>query len=169
MRIRVLSTPVAARLLVVALASLLLAACSASGGRTQSGLIKRVNPPSASIEWLAAGAPGAVRVSVRLQNFSTIPTRYGRVEATVELDGAAAGRLAFDAGIEIPGLNSDVVGAEFVPYPSARERLDAAAAAGRAIAYRLEGTIATTQPGDTWKFTFDSRLNPVPGRPGEFR
>lgn len=168
MRIPARSTPLAARLVVLLLAALLLAACG-SGGRTQSGLIKRINPPSASIEGLVASAPGPVRVSVRLQNFSTIPTRYGRVEATVEIDGAAAGRLAFDAGIEIPGLSSDVVGAEFIPYPSARERLDAAAAAGRALAYRLDGTIATTQPDDTWKFTFDSRLNPVPGRPGEFR
>ena len=169
MRLRARPTLLAARLVLLATAAALLAACSASGGRTQSGLIKRVNPPSASIEGLAAAAPGAVRLSVRLQNFSTIPTRYGRVEAVVEIDGAAAGRLAFDAGIEIPGLSSDVVPAEVALYPSARERLDVAAAEGRAVAYRLDGTIATLEPADTWKFTFDSRLNPVPGRPGEFR
>lgn len=157
-----------ARSLLLAVAALSLAAC-ASGGRTQSGLIKRINPPSASIEGLAAASPGAVRVAVRLQNFSTIPTRYGRVEAALDIDGAAAGRLAFEAGIEIPGLSSDVVPAEVTLYPSARERLDAAVAAGRAVTYRLDGTIVTTEPGDTWKFTFDSRLNPVPGRPGEFR
>jgi hypothetical protein len=162
-------TPLVARLAVLAVAALLLSACSAGGGRTQSGLIKRINPPSASIEGLAAASPGAVRIAVRLQNFSTIPTRYGRVEATLEIDGAAAGRLAFDAGIEIPGLSSDVVAAEVALYPAARERLDAAAADGRAVTYRLDGTIATTEPDDNWKFTFDSRLNPVPGRPGEFR
>jgi hypothetical protein len=157
------------RFAAVALAALLLSACAAGSGRTQSGLIKRINPPSASIEGLAAASPGAVRLSVRLQNFSTIPTRYGRVDAALAIDGAAAGRLTFDAGIEIPGLSSDVVPAEVVLYPDARARLDAAAADRRAVAYRLEGTIATTDPEDTWKFTFDSRLNPVPGRPGEFR
>lgn len=151
------------RRLLVLLAVLALAGCG--GSRTQTGLIKRINPPSASIERLAVVGPGPAQVAVRLQNFSTVPTRYGRLDAVVSLDGRPAGRLLLEAGIEIPGLTSDVVAAELGLESEARARLSAPGA----IAYRLEGTIATTDPEDTYEFTFESRLNPVPGRPGEFR
>ena len=40
---------------------------------------------------------------------------------------------------------------------------------GRNIAYILDGTIRTEEPDDEFEFTHDSTLNPVPGRPGEFR
>ena len=163
------ATPAMVRALVVAAMLATLAACGAGGGRTQAGLIKRINPPSASIEGVSAGSAGPVRLTLRLQNFSTVPTRFGRIEADLAIDGRPAGRLVQDAGIEIPGLSSDVVPAEAGLDPAARARLDAATAAGAAVAYRLEGKIGTTDPADTWNFTFDSRLNPVPGRAGEFR
>lgn len=154
----------ARRAALLSLAGLALAACG--GGRTQSGLIRRINPPSASLERLVVGDGDRVRVAVRLQNFSTVPTRFGRLDAVVSIEGRAAGRLELDAGIEIPGLTSDVVEASLALDAPARERL---AAARAAVAYRLEGAIATTEPEDTYDFTFESRLNPVPGRPGEFR
>jgi hypothetical protein len=152
------------RAALISLAALALSACG--GGRTQSGLIRRINPPSASLERLVVAQGAPVRVAVRLQNFSTVPTRFGRVEATVSINGRAAGRLALEAGIEIPGLTSDVVEAELELDAPARGRL---AAAREAVPYRLDGAIATTEPEDDYEFTFESRLNPVPGRPGEFR
>jgi hypothetical protein len=154
----------ARRAALLSMAGLALAACG--GARTQSGLIRRINPPSASLERLVVADGGPVRVAVRLQNFSTVPTRFGRVDAVVSIDGRAAGRLALDAGIEIPGLTSDVVEGSLALDAPARARL---AAARAAVAYRLDGGIATTEPEDTYEFTFESRLNPVPGRPGEFR
>ena len=39
----------------------------------------------------------------------------------------------------------------------------------RAFDYRLTGTIVTSEPGDTFEFDKESRLEPVPGLPGEFR
>lgn len=159
------AAPILLRVAVLALLAMLLGAC-ASSGRTQSGLIKRINPPSASIESLAIRSGGPAQVAVRLQNFSTVPTRYGVLDAEVVLDGRPAGRLRLEAGIEIPGLTSDVVQAELALAPDARARL---AAADAAVPYRLQGVIATTEPEDDYEFTFESRLNPVPGRPGEFR
>lgn len=161
--------PIATRRMLLAwscvLGTLLLAACG-TGGRTQSGLIKRINPPSASLERLQVADGQPVQVAVRLQNFSTVPTRFGAVVAEVAIEGRPAGRLFLEAGIEIPGLTSDVVAAELPLDDATRRRL---AGADGAIAYRLAGTISTTDPADTYEFTFESRLNPVPGRPGEFR
>lgn len=164
MRDRTAASPTRRRALL-ALVALSLGACG-GGGRTQSGLIRRINPPSASLERLVVAVGERVRVAVRLQNFSTVPTRFGHIEATVSIDGRAAGRLAVEAGIEIPGLTSDVVEAELTLDAPARARL---AAAREAVPYRLDGAIATTEPEDDYEFTFESRLNPVPGRPGEFR
>jgi hypothetical protein len=152
--------------LLLSLAVVSLAACSA--GRTQNGLIRRINPPTAGLDGLSL-QPGAVRVMVRLQNFSTIPMRYGQLDATVRIDGRDAGQLRFVADIEVPGLSSDTVPAELSVDAATRARLDAAAATGRPFDYALAGHIETLEPDDRFEFTFDSRLSPVPGRSGEFR
>lgn len=156
----------AALCLVAALAVLALSACGAA--RTQNGLIRRINPPTAGIDGLTLQRD-AVRVMVRLQNFSTIPMRYGQVEAAVRIDGREAGALRFVADIEVPGLSSDTVPAELALDATARERIAAASASGRPFDYALEGRIETLEPDSRFDFTFDSRLSPVPGRPGEFR
>jgi hypothetical protein len=156
----------AARLALLAAAGLL-AACGA--GQTSTGLIKRVNPPSASIERLDAHDPATVRLALRLQNFSTVPTRFAAIDADFSLDDATAGRLLARPDIEIPGLTSDVVVIDWSPAAGDRARIDAAAREGRALRYRLVGTIQTIEPSGTFEFEFESRLTPVPGRPGEFR
>jgi hypothetical protein len=149
-------------------AMLALSACG--GSRTSTGLIKRVNPPSASLERLAATDPAApVRLAVRMQNFSTVATRFERIEAAIGIDGWPAGQLVASPGIEIPGLSSDVIEIDWSPTADERTRIDAAARGGRALRYRLEGTIETSEPSGTFEFEFESRLTPVPGRPGEFR
>jgi hypothetical protein len=153
-------------LLLAGLATVLLAACG--GGRTQSGLIRRINPPTAGIDGLSL-QPAAVRVTVRLQNYSTIPMRYGAVEAAVRIDGRDAGLLRFVADIEVPGLSSDTVAAELSVDAATRGLLDAAAASGRPFDYALEGDIETVEPEQRFDFKHESRLSPVPGRPGEFR
>lgn len=153
---------------VVALAFLLLlAACG--GGRTQTGLIRRINPPSAALERLTVANGTPVSVAIRLQNFSTVPTGYGLLDAAVSINGWPVGRLQVEAGIDIPGLSSDVISAQLPLADADRARIDAAVTRGAALAYRLEGTIQTIDPDGRFEFEFESRLTPVPGRPGEFR
>jgi hypothetical protein len=160
---------VARHLAWLALCTAAVALAGCGGGRTSTGLIKRVNPPSASIDRLNASDPATIRLSLRLQNFSTVPTRFEQFDAGISLDDAPAGRLQAAPGIEIPGLTSDVVEIAWSPAAADRARVAAAARDGRVLRYRLEGTIRTSEPAGTFEFEFESRLTPVPGRPGEFR
>ncbi len=153
--------------LVVALLALMLAGCGP--GATRTGLIMRINPPSAAFERLNLADDGSTRVALRLHNFSTVPMTYGEIIATIRIDGRTAGQLLVNAGIEVPGLSSDVIDIELPIDAQARADIERAGREGRAISYGLEGSIQTTLPAQRFPFLFDSRLNPVPGRPGEFR
>jgi hypothetical protein len=37
------------------------------------------------------------------------------------------------------------------------------------LTYRIAGRVTTTRPDGRYPVEFESRLSPVPGRPGEFR
>ena len=154
-------------ILLVALIALVVAGCG--GSRTSTGLVKRINPPTAGIQRLLTAADGSLQIELRLQNFSTFTMRYGRIVAGVQIAGSAAGRIDAEAGIEIPGLSSDVIETRIHLPAGDRPAVERILATGAAIEYTLTGSIQTTEPDKRFEFQFESRLNPVPGRPGEFR
>ena len=139
-------------------------ACSRSGNL---GMIRRVNPPVASIQQLALREDGSWHLVLRLNNFSTVPMRFMQVESRLWIDGVDAGRFELAPAIQVPRLNAEVQDLEFQPGPAARAALGDAATHG--FSYRLEGSIRTEEPGGNFPFFHDGRLTPVPGRPGEFR
>jgi hypothetical protein len=149
---------------VLVFAVLALVAC---GNRaTRSGLIYRVNPPGASLQYLALAEDGAARAQLRLENFSTVPTLFGRVDLMLFVDGRPAGRIDIDAAVELPPLKGDAID---VTVSMPRDTALALRRANREIRYRLEGVLFTTAPRSRTPIEFDSRLTPVPGRHGEFR
>src|SRR3546814_699107 len=75
-------------------AALLLAACS-------SGPVRRVSEPSASIQQLTVRADGSWSVDLRLQNYSSIPMRFGAISLDMKLGDHEAGTLQGNAGISI--------------------------------------------------------------------
>lgn len=154
----------ALQVLLVALAVLVLVAC---GGRTtRSGLVYRVNPPAATLQYLDLRGEGKARASLRLENHSTVPTTFGRVDLMVHIDGRAVGRIDLDAGVELPPLRGDAIEVEIAIAP---EKLAALRSGAREIRYRIEGALFTTAPRARTPIDYDSRLSPVPGRPGEYR
>jgi hypothetical protein len=152
------------RLFVLTLSIGLLAGCGSG-----TGIVRRINPPAASIQRLAVDASGAIAIELRVQNYSTVPMKFLRIDASVRIAGIDAGRIALTPGIEIPGQSGDVVPATLSPDSGTAPALRAQLQANTGIAYALNGSIATEDPDKTFPFTFDSRLSPVPGRPGEFR
>ncbi|MBA8883824.1 LEA type 2 family protein [Dokdonella fugitiva] len=143
------------RAFVVTLLTGLLAACG-SGGPP-----RKVHPSTASIQQLAVQADGSWKLSLRIQNYSTFPMHFSRIEAGVTIDGRNVGRLEAVPDIDILGNNGDVVEATFRP--------DAAITFGTDIAYALKGTIETSEPKESFKFETASRLTPVPGVPNTYR
>jgi hypothetical protein len=149
----------------LALASLL-AGCATRS--TPSGLIYRVNPPGVMVQALRLEDASAATVTLRLSNFSTVSTTFTELDLELTLDGADPVPVVARPGLEVPALNADVVAVRIDLTASAAAAVRRTDATG-ALPYRIAGRIVTSPPDGRHRVEFESRLSPVPGRPGEFR
>lgn len=150
------------RAALILLAFSLLAACG--GGKP----VRRINPPTVSIQQLAVQADGRWQLELRVQNFSTVPMQFDTFEAGLEIEGTNAGSIYLRPALEIPGQSADVVSATVSPSREAAERLAQSARDG-SIGYQLRGEVVTSEPARKFPATHASRLSPVPGRPNTYR
>jgi hypothetical protein len=151
------------RALALGLLALLLAGC---GG----GPVVRVFPPEARVNEITVLPGGEWQVSLRLQNFSTVPMRMDAVDAVLSVNGIEAGRIATQPGFLVGPFTSDVHAITLRPSPAASDALVAALASRRALRYAITGTITSSEPRERdWPFDFDSALSPVPGLDGVLR
>lgn len=151
---------------LTALTVLLLVACGSSGP------VRRVSEPSASIQQLTVAADGSWSVLLRIENFSSVPMRFGRANLALSIAGEAAGALQGETGVGIGPESADTVTLAMTPTAAARLRIADALAGSRGIDYTLKGRIdAAPENGGTRSYEIDrsSRLNPVPGLPGVLR
>lgn len=133
------------------------------------GFRELINPPGASVQQLRADGPGPWRVTVRLQNFSNVRTRFAMVDLALSVGGASAGRLRRATDVAVEADSVELLQFELEATPAARSALAAPAVRNAGILYRLEGTLDTAEPRGSYPLTHDSRLAPVPGRAGEYR
>lgn len=152
--------------LVVALAAVLVAACS-------GGPVRRISEPATSIQQLTVQADGSWSINLRLQNYSSVPMRFEAVDLALSVGGEEGGTLAHRPGLEIGPTSADVVTIDIQPTPGARMLIADALAGGRGVDYRIEGTIdaAPTDRGASRSYTVERRsaLSPAPGLPGVLR
>ena len=143
------------RMLFALAAILALAAC---GG----GPVKRVSPPTASVQELSVQPDGRWRLLVRVQNFSNVSMTFDRLEATLSVTGKEIGKLSLPIGLDIASASADVL--ETTLSPASGVRLDASD-----FAYELKGRITSTEPKGDFAFERASRLSPVPGLSNTWR
>ena len=146
-------------------ALLLLAACS-------SGPVRRVSPPTASIQQLTVNADGSWQLELRLQNYSSIPMRFDRVKLALSVAGQPAGELQASPGISIGPESADVVRAALMPTVAAKLMVADALAGRSGLGYALKGTVvATPEDAKPRDFEVDAQntLNPMPGLQGVLR
>lgn len=151
-------------------ASLLL--CAAALSACSSGPVRRVSAPTASIQQLTVHADGNWSVDLRLQNYSSIPMRFTRVDLAITVSDHAAGTLQAAPQISIGPESADVVTLPFKPSSEARMVVADALAGRRSMAYVLKGKIdAIPEEAKSRTFDIDARnvLNPVPGLDGVLR
>lgn len=153
------------RKLQTALALLLLALVAGCA----SGPPKRVYPPQASLQELRVQADGQWVAQVRIQNFSTVPMRFSRLEATLAVNGQEATRISIDPGLTVGPGSNDIVQHVFTPAAGPRAAVDQALANRRAVRYQLTGRIASSEPSTDHPFEYQSALDPVPGLAGILR
>lgn len=143
------------RTLLSALAlSTLLAGC---GG----GPVRKVHPSTASIQQLAVQPDGSWKITLRIQNFSTMSMHYSAFSAKLTMAGAEAGEIAGAPDMDIVGNSGDVVEVTLKPSVALPPTGD--------FAYQLKGTIDTSEPRESFPFERSSRLSPVPGVPDTYR
>lgn len=133
-------------------------ACVVSG--CSSGPSRRITPSTVSIQQLVADANGAWRVTLRVQNYSTVAMRYAALHGTLHIAGVDVGSIELKLDLDIPPNSADVVDATL----HASAKLPAGD-----IEYKIAGTIETSEPKENFKFERSSRLSPAPGLPGTWR
>ena len=115
--------------------AMLLAGCG-------SGPVRRITPSQVSIQELAVQPGGQWKLTLRIQNYSTVPMTYASLHGTLHVAGADVVDATVHASAALPSGDID---------------------------YRIEGTIATAEPKEEFKFNRSSRLSPAPGLPNTWR
>lgn len=138
----------------------------------KSGPVRRVSEPAARIQQLTVKADGSWSVDLRLENFSSIPMQFDRVDLQLKLGEEAAGQLQTQPGLSIGPESADVITIALKPAGGAKIAIADALAGGRSVAYSLKGDILAT-PSEAKQRTFQlersSALSPAPGLPGVMR
>jgi uncharacterized lipoprotein YmbA len=143
-------------------AAFALAGCAGGGSR-------QINPPRASVQELAVQADGQWRISVRLQNFSSVPTGFADVTAELVVGEQPAGTLHLAPALTVGPESADVAVVTIAPQPGAKAAVAAALPSGRSVRDRGSGRIVTREPKGSYPFEYDSALSPVPGLAGVLR
>ena len=152
-----------AQLVLLAPLLLLLAACG-------DGIRERVFPPTVSLQELALQPDGRWNLKLRLQNFSNVPMRFDRVDATLKIASAQAGAIALAPGLSVGPESAEIVDFVLLPGSAAANHVIAASQRGGNVAYALSGTIVSSEPDSRRDdFEFKSQLSAVPGLSGVLR
>lgn len=134
-----------------------------------SGPPKRIFPPQASLQELRVQADGQWMAQIRIQNYSTVPMRFSRLEATLAVNGQEATRISIDPGLSVGPGSNELVQHVFTPAAGPKAAVDQALANRRAVRYQLTGRIASSEPATDHPFEYQSALDPVPGLAGILR
>lgn len=130
---------------------------------------KRIFPPQASVQELRVQADGQWVAQIRLQNFSTVPMRFTRLQATLNIAGQEATRIDIDPGLSVGPGSNEIVSHVFTPAAGPSTAVSEAFANRRAVRYQLTGRIASAEHGTDNTFDYSSALDPVPGLAGVLR
>lgn len=145
-------------LLLLALACLVLAACSGSRApRT------RLNPPVVSIQELRHDGQGQCLLRLRVQSHSNVAMRIAELHFQhLAIDGRELGPLQLAPSLDVPPYTGEPLD-QALPCPGL-------AAGASELVYRLEGRTRSEQPvSRSYPFNYRSRLLPVPGLDGVYR
>jgi hypothetical protein len=148
-------------LLAFVLLTILLAACG--------GPVKRVFPPQVSLQEVVLNANGEVSAKFRIQNYSTVTTRFGRIVSNLSISGNEAARLDFNPDVSIGPGSIEVVSQTFALSPGAKTSIETALKNRSRISYSLSGEISSSEPRSNFDIKYESALNPVPGLPSTLR
>ncbi len=128
---------------------------------------RNIFPPRASIQQLTVQPDGSWKVQLRLQNYSSVSTTFGKVDAKIQIAGNAAGSVSASPAIRIGPESADTVETTLTPSAAAAQAVGTLHTGN--LRYTMAGKITTTDPAGDYAYTFESVLSPVPGLTGVLR
>jgi hypothetical protein len=166
MRFPIVLSRLTRTLLVFALALNFLYGCGAA--QTSSGLIARVNPPSMAIQHLKINTPTSASLTLRLQNFSTVPMIFEKTDFQLSLINESLS-LDTSLSLEVPGLSSETTEISIPINEQLSQKILSAYKKNHSVDYTITGHIETSSPSGKFKLEYESALSPIPGKINEFR
>ena len=133
------------------------------------GPVKRVFPPQVSLQEIMLQADGQLSVKFRIQNYSTVPTSYSRINGSLKFGDIEATALNFNPDVNVGPGSNEIVQQNFRLNASAKNAISAAIKNRSRLAYKLSGEINSSEPRGTYEIKYESALNPVPGLTGTLR
>lgn len=142
----------------------LLASLAACGGP-----VKRVFPPQVSLQEIVLQSDGQLSVKFRIQNYSTITTRYSRITGSLKFADTESVVLDFNPGISVGPGSNEIVQQRFPLNGSTKDAINLAIKNRTRLAYKLTGEITGDEPRGRYNIKYESALNAVPGLSGTLR
>ncbi len=134
-----------------------------------SGPPKRVFPPQVRVQELSVPAQGGWSLQLRVQNFSTVPITYDRIDLELRLDGRSVGKLALTPDLTVGPGSAEILDPSLSPSSEAATAIAARLKTGGAVRYQIIGSIHSADPRRDYPIDYESALNPAPGLTGVLR
>lgn len=143
--------------------------CLMLGLAACGGTVKRIFPPQVNLQEIIVQADGQVSVKFRIQNYSTMATKYSRITGSLKFGDIEAAKLDFNPDISVgPGSNESVE-QRFRLDAAAQNAIMAAIKNRTRLGYKLTGEITSSEPRGSYEIKYESALNAVPGLSGTLR
>ena len=129
----------------------------------------RLFPPELSLAELRLEADGAVAV-LRLRSFATVGMRVSSVQGQL-LFGPQGERvdLSLQPGLQVAATSVELLEVRFQPDSALRALVETSIAQRRALDYRIDAQVASSEPATRFEIEYRSSLAPAPGLPGVLR
>ncbi len=133
------------------------------------GPVKRIFPPQVSLQEIVLQADGQVSVKFRIQNYSTIPSKYSKVTGSLKFGDIEATALDFNPDISVGPGSNEIIVQRLRFSAAALDGLNAAIKNRSRLGYKLTGEITSSEPRGRYDINYESALNAVPGLSGTMR
>ncbi len=133
------------------------------------GPVKRIFPPQVSLQEIVLQADGQVSVKFRIQNYSTIPSKYSRVTGSLKFGDIEATALDFNPDISVGPGSNDIIVQRFRFNAAALDAISTAIKNRTRLGYKISGEITSSEPRGRYDIKYESALNAVPGLTGTLR
>lgn len=143
--------------------------CLMLGMAACGGPVKRVFPPQVSLQEIVLQADGKLAVKFRIQNYSTVPTRYSQITGKMKFADLDVANLNFNPDVSVGPGSNEIVQQSFPLDTAAANAINSAIKNRSRLSYKINGEITSSEPRGRYEIKYESALNAVPGLSGTLR